>query len=239
MTAFPPTRLSVVERTRSGDAETRRVAFASIIDAYWKPAYKYLRMKWSLDPEAAADLTQEFFTSVLEKEVVEKYDPSRARFRTYLRLCLDGFAANAHKAEQRLKRGGGVTMVPLDFESAEGEITQHEPAVNADVDDLFYREWVRALLERSVADLKRHAEEAGRPAMFEVFARYDLVEDPEARPKYTDIALALNLTPATVTNHLAAMRKQFRAIVLERLRELTSSDEEWEAEAVRLFGSRR
>ena len=239
MTAFPPTRLSVVERTRSGDAETRRVAFASIIDAYWKPAYKYLRMKWSLDPEAAADLTQEFFTSVLEKEVVEKYDPSRARFRTYLRLCLDGFAANAHKAEQRLKRGGGVTMVPLDFESAEGEITQHEPAVNADVDDLFYREWVRALLERSVADLRRHAEEAGRPAMFEVFARYDLVEDPEARPKYTDIARALNLTPATVTNHLAAMRKQFRAIVLERLRELTSSDEEWEAEAVRLFGSRR
>jgi RNA polymerase sigma factor (sigma-70 family) len=234
--SFPQTRLSVVERTRSGDAETRRVALASIIDAYWKPAYKYLRMKWSLDPEAAADLTQEFFTTALEKEVIEKYDPARARFRTYLRLCLDGFAANARKAERRLKRGGGVSIVPLDFETAEGEIAQHEPAVSADVDELFYREWVRALLERSVADLRRHAEDAGRPVMFDVFARYDLVEDPEARPKYTDIARALNLTPATVTNHLAAMRKQFRVIVLERLRELTASDEEWEAEAVRLLG---
>lgn len=237
--SFPVTRLSVVERTRSGDEETRRIALATIIDGYWKPAYKYLRMKWSLDPDEAADLTQEFFTVALEKDVVEKYDPARARFRTYLRLCLDGFAGNARKAEQRLKRGGGVTMVPLDFETAEGEIRSHEPAVDADVDELFYREWVRALFERSVADLKRHAEDSCRPVMFDVFARYDLVDEGEARPKYTEIAQALNLTPATVTNHLAAMRKRFRQIVLERLRELTSSEEEWESEAARLLGGRK
>jgi RNA polymerase sigma factor (sigma-70 family) len=237
--SFPATRLSVVERTRSGDEETRRVALSTIIDAYWKPAYKYLRVKWSLDPDQAADLTQEFFTSTLEKEVVEKYDPAKARFRTYLRMCLDGFASNARKAERRLKRGGGVTVVPLDFETAEGEIKTHEPAIGADVDELFYREWVRALLERSVADLKHHAAAAGRPEMFEVFARYDLVDEGEARPTYTAIASALNLTAATVTNHLAAMRRQFRKIVLERLRELTSSEEEWETEAARLLGGKR
>ena len=237
--SFPATRLSVVERTRSGDEETRRIALSTIIDAYWKPAYKYLRVKWSLDPDQAADLTQEFFASTLEKEVVEKYDPARARFRTYLRMCLDGFASNARKAERRLKRGGGVTLVPLDFETAEGEIATHEPAVSADVDELFYREWVRALLERSVADLKRHAAATGRPDMFEVFARYDLVDDGEVRPTYTAIASALHLTPATVTNHLAAMRRQFRKIVLERLRDLTSSEEEWETEAARLLGGRR
>src|SRR6187455_97615 len=165
--SFPATRLSVVERTRSGDEDTRRIALAMIIEAYWKPAYKYLRVKWSLGPDEAADLTQEFFTTTIEKEVVERYDPARARFRTYLRLCLDGFASNARKAERRLKRGGGVTIVPLDFETAEGEISSHEPA-GADVDELFYREWVRALLETSVADLKRHAEESGRPQMFAV-----------------------------------------------------------------------
>lgn len=237
--SFPVTRLSVVERTRSGDAETRRIALETIIDAYWKPAYKYLRVKWSLDPDAAADMTQEFFTSTLEKELIGRYDPSRARFRTYLRLCLDGFAANARKAEGRLKRGGGVTVVPLDFETAEGEIRSHEPAVDADVDELFYREWVRALLERSVADLKRFADQSGRPLMFAVFERYDLLDDGESRPTYTEIARALNLTTAMVTNHLAAMRREFRKIVLERLRELTSSDEEWEAEAARLLGAKR
>ena len=237
--SFPATRLSVVQRTRSSDEETRRIALAAIIEAYWKPIYKYLRVKWSLTPEEASDLTQEFFTTTLEKEVVEKYDPAKARFRTYLRMCVDGFASNARKAERRLKRGGGVTLVPLDFETAEGEIATREPAVVADVDELFYREWVRALLERSVADLKQAATATGRPVMFEVFARYDLLDDSDTRPTYAQIARELGLTAATVTNHLAAMRRQFRTIILDRLRELTSSEEEWQAEAAKLLGGRR
>ena len=236
--SFPATRLSVVQRTRSGDEKTRQVALAAIIEAYWKPVYKHLRVKWSLTPDEASDLTQEFFTTALEKDVVEKYDPAKARFRTYLRMCVDGLASNVRKAERRLKRGGGMTLVPLDFETAEGEMATHEPAVAADVDELFYREWVRALLERSVADLKRAADAAGRPVMFEVFARYDLLDDRDVRPTYTEIARDLGLTAATVTNHLAAMRRQFRAIVLERLHELTSSEEEFEAEAGKLLGHR-
>lgn len=235
---FPPTRLSVVARTRSSDQETRRLAFEALIDAYWKPTYKYLRLKWKLDPDAAADLTQEFFTHALEKDVLGRYDAERARFRTYLRLCLDGFAANVRKAETRLKRGGGATTVPLDFQSAEGEIRHHEPAIPADVDELFYQEWVRALFQRAVADLRMWCDESGRPTMFAVFERYDLVESVDERTTYSAIAADLNLTAATVTNHLAAMRRQLRRFVLERLRDLTTSDDEFEAEAKRLLGTR-
>jgi DNA-binding transcriptional LysR family regulator len=71
--------------------------------------------------------------------------------------------------------------------------------------------------------------------MFVVFERYDLVDNLE-RPTYATIARDLNLTPATVTNHLAAMRRQFRRHVLDRLRDLTTTDEEFEAEAKRLLG---
>ena len=233
---FPPTRLSVVARTRSADAETRRLAFATLIEAYWKPVYKYLRLKWHLDPEQAADLTQDFFAGTLEKDVLGRYDADRARFRTYLRLCLDGFVANARKAEGRLKRGGGVAMVSLDFPSAEGELLKHEPSAPADVDELFYQEWVRALFQLAVADLRASTGESGRAAMFAVFERYDLVDPADDRPTYAAIARELGLTPATVTNHLAAMRRQFRRHVLDRLRDLTTSDEEFEAEARRLLG---
>ena len=90
-----------------------------------------------------------------------------------------------------------------------------------------------------MADLRRQAGDSGRPVMFEVFSRYDLADDDRARPTYADIARELGITAATVTNHLAAMRRQFRAIVLERLRELSSSDEEFEAEAARLLGGKR
>jgi hypothetical protein len=71
--------------------------------------------------------------------------------------------------------------------------------------------------------------------MFAVFERYDLSQSEE-RPTYAEIGRSLGLTATTVTNHLAAMRRQFRRIVLERLRDLTSSDAEFEAEARRLLG---
>jgi RNA polymerase sigma factor (sigma-70 family) len=234
---FPATRLSVVARTRSADPETRQLAFTVLIDAYWKPVYKYLRLKWHLDPDDAADLTQDFFTTTLEKDVLGRYDPAKARFRTYLRLCLDGFAANARKAEGRLKRGGGLSIVPLDFESAEGELRLHEPTVPADVDELFYQEWMRVLFQRAVDDLRAACASSDRLMMFRVFERYDLAEDP--RPTYQALAAELGLTAATVTNHLAAMRRQFRRAVLERLRELTTTEEEFEAEAARLLGASR
>lgn len=214
------------------------MAFGVLIDAYWRPAYKYLRLQWRMDPDAAADATQAFFTHALEKDVLGRYDPARARFRSYLRLCLDGFAANERKAATRLKRGGGVTMVPLDFTDAEGELRRVEPAIPADVEDLFYREWVRALLAHAVGELRRRTEARGRGVMFQVFERYDLVDAPAERPGYAAIAEALAITPAAVTNHLAAMRRELRAIVLERLRELTGSEAEWEAESRRLFDGR-
>lgn len=232
--SFPATRLSLVARTRSADPDTRQVAFASLIEAYWKPVYKYLRLKWQLAPEDAADLTQEFFTTTLEKDVLGRFEPDRARFRTYLRVCLDGFVSNVRKAEGRLKRGGGVTVVSLDFAWAEGELGQHEPAMPADVDELFYQEWVRALFQRAVEDLRASCVSGNRPIMFQVFERYDLTEG--SRPTYAALASELGLSTATVTNHLAAMRRELRRHVLERLRELTSTDDEFEAEARRLLG---
>jgi len=222
---------------RSADEETRRVAFASLVDAYWKPVYKYLRLKWRLAPEEAADLTQDFFAHAIETNVLGRYDASRARFRTYLRLCLDGYASNARKAERRLKRGGAVTVVPLDFTSAEGEIGRHEPSVLPDVEELFYREWARVLFQRAVEALRKETTAAGRDVMFEVFRQYDLADSADERPTYAAIASTLGLPVTTVTNHLAGMRRRLRQLVLDHLRELTMTDEEFEAEARRLLGT--
>jgi hypothetical protein len=151
-------------------------------------------------------------------------------------VCVDGFASNARKAEGRLKRGGAFTAVSLDFETAEGELRHHEPSVPADVDEMFYQEWVRTLLQHAVDDLRQWAQSSGRHVMFEVFRRYDLAEPSDDRPTYAAIARELNIPATTVTNHLAAVRRQFRTLVLHRLRDLTTTDEEYESEARRLLG---
>src|ERR1700755_2585925 len=114
MSAFPATRHSIVAGMRSPRPDDRRSAFDALVTAYWKPGFKYVRLKWRASPEAAEDLTQAFFLRAFEKDFFAGFDPSRARFRTYLRTCLDAFVANARKADGRLKRGGGVTLIPID-----------------------------------------------------------------------------------------------------------------------------
>src|SRR5260370_33560086 len=127
---FPPTRRSVLEAARSIDAEERERALETLCAAYWKPVYKYVRWRWNWQPEAAQDLTQGFFAELLERELLDKFDSSKSRLRTYLRVCVDSFVMNEDKAGRRLKRGGNVPHVALDFSAAAEEFgaTAIDPA---------------------------------------------------------------------------------------------------------------
>ncbi len=238
---FPQTRRSVLLAARDADPAVRRQAWEALAGGYWKPVYKLLRTRWRLDREDAEDLTQEFFATALVKGTFERYDPARARFRTYLRTCLDGFAANERKAAHRLKRGGGQTPVSLeavlDFAGAEAELLRHGAGDGLDPDEYFHREWVRALFDLAVADLRRWCETAGKEIHFRLFERYDL-EGPDAveRPSYAQLAAEHGLPVTQVTNFLAAVRRELRRRVLARLRELTASEEEYQAEARNVLG---
>jgi RNA polymerase sigma factor (sigma-70 family) len=227
----------VILGAASPDAATRERAFASLVEAYWKPVYKYVRLKWQATPEEAEDLTQGFFARAFEKEFFRPYDPAKARFRTFLRTCLDGFLANERKAAGRLKRGGAVQFVSLDFQTAEGELRQHDVAVPADMEEYFEREWARSVLALSVDRLRAHYAEAGREKYFRVFERYDLDATASGeRMTYSELANEIGVSAADVTNYLAAARRQFRVIVLDGLRELTETDDEFRDEARRLLG---
>jgi RNA polymerase sigma factor (sigma-70 family) len=235
--SFPVTRHSVIRAAGSADPEARRQAFSSIVEAYWRPVYKYARLKWHAAADEAEDLTQAFFARAFEKGFFTAYDPQKARFRTFLRTCLDGFVANERKAAQRLKRGGGVHVVPLDFKTAEGELRQHDVAVPADMEEFFDQEWARSIFTLAVERLKTHYTASRREKYFRVFERYDLQETATGeRVTYAELAEELGVRATDVTNYLAAARRQFRAFVLERLRELTATDEEFSAEAKRLLG---
>ncbi len=129
-----------------------------MIAAYWKPVYKYIRLGWRKDNEQAQDLTQEFFTRLLEKDFLESYDPSRARLRTFLRVCIDRFLTNEEKAAHRLKRGGDIQILSLDFESAEGELRQIEIPSPETMDDFFAGEWVRSVFSLALGRLRHECE---------------------------------------------------------------------------------
>jgi len=236
---FPPTRRSVIEAVRSIDAEEREGALEALCVAYWKPVYKYVRWRWNRPAEVAQDLTQGFFVEVLERELLEKFDPNKSRLRTYLRICVDSFVMNEDKAGRRQKRGGSLPHVALDFATAEEELgaTAIDPARIASpesLEDFFEKEWVRSLFSLAVEDLRKLCEERERARTFRLFESYDL--EGHEKISYEQLSKDYGISVTDVTNALAWARREFRKIALDRLRELCGSEEEFHREARAAFG---
>lgn len=190
---------------------------------YWKPVYKFIRFKFHKDNEAAKDLTQSFFTSALERDFFQRFDPSKAGFRTYLRLAVERFAANQHESGNRLKRGGGVEFAELDDQVASPESPE----------EIYLKEWRRQVFALAIEDLRTECESAGRQTEWHVFEAYDLAEDE--RPSYAELARRHSLAETSVTNYLAWARRRLRVLVTERLRGVTSGERELREELRRIW----
>jgi RNA polymerase sigma factor (sigma-70 family) len=235
--AFPATRASLVRAAGSADASVRKQALETLITAYWKPVYKYLRCKWGLPNEDAKDLTQAFFTRAVEKGFFDRFDPAKARFRTFVRICADNFAANEHRSAGSLKRGGDVDTLSLDFDGAEGEIARQSSSSGMDPDDFFRREWLRELFALAVDDLRRLCTASGKDVQFALFERHDLDGPTMSEDvSYARLAEVYALPITQVTNYLAFARRQFRQLLLDRLRASTGSEDEFQHEVRCLFG---
>ena len=237
---FPVTRWSVIDAVKSQDPEEHARALDTLFAAYWKPVYKYVRLRWNRPAEDAQDLTQGFFAEVLERELLAKYDPARSKLRTYLRLCVDSFVINQEKAARRQKRGGNTAHVALDFQAAEGELvgaTIDAASIPSpeSLEEFFEKEWVRSLFALAVEDLRKLCSEREGERTFRLFEDYDLSGDPEI--SYGKLAAEYAIPVTDVTNALAWARREFRRIALERLREICGSDEEFRREARAVFGS--
>ncbi len=183
--------------------------------AYWEPVRRYLQLRWRESEEDAADLAQAFFSRSIEAETFLRYDPARGTFRTFLRTCLDRFVLNA-------RRRPVLPSAPLEYDVA---------ADDESAEMLFHKEWVRHLFRLAVDDLRAGSEEK----RYRVFEAYDLSE-AEARPTYQELGERFGLSAATVTNYLAAMRRDLRRTVLDRLRELTATEREYRSEARAILG---
>jgi len=199
------------------------------------PIYAHVRLNHHQEPPDAEDLTQGFFVDALRRDLFARYEPHRARFRTFVRRCVDSYVINALKAERRLKRGGGASFVPIDVADVETRLTAEQNAAD-DPDAVFHREWVRSVLVTAIDRLREHYESEGKSVHLALFERYDMASTDE-RPTYAKLGADFGIPTTQVTNWLAATRRDFRAVVLDTLRDLAGSDEEFREEVRSLLGS--
>jgi len=235
---FPATRWSVIAAVRGEDGADRKRALDALCETYWKPVYKYVRLRWNRAAPDAQDLTQGFFTEMLERELLNRFDSSKSRLRTYLRLCVDSFVMNEDKAARRQKRGGEVQHLALDFagaeeELADGTIDAAAIASPESIEKFFETEWVRSFFALAVEDLRALCSERGRDREFQLFERYDLDGDDEI--SYARLAQQCGIAVSDVTNGLAWTRREFLRLALERLREICRDDDEFQREARAAF----
>jgi RNA polymerase sigma factor (sigma-70 family) len=216
---FPPTQNDALAALRGGDAR----ALETLASIYWRPVYSYLRLRWRRPHEEAADLAQEFFADVVEKEILTRFDPARARLRTFLRACVDGLVSNHDRAAARRKR-------TFDFESIREEI--FESKVAGSPEELFEKEWARAVFATALSRLRDECAKSGKSAHYALLERYHLAGE---RKTYAELASESGIPVTDVTNRLSRTRRELRRIVLGVLRESTGSEEELREEARALF----
>ena len=102
--AFDTTHWTTIFSARTLDDGRRRESVERLLGRYWKPVYCYLRRKGH-DNEAAKDLTQGFFQEVvLGRDLVQKAESQKGRFRTFLLTALDHYVTSVYRADAAKKR---------------------------------------------------------------------------------------------------------------------------------------
>ncbi len=249
--AFPVTRHSLIQRLRPAtlaadgaadavDAQCtdQRAAYDALCAAYRQPVCRYLERQWRLQSADAEDAAQQFFARAWDEGFLARFDATQARFRTFLRVCLDRQMLNARRCEAARMRGGatgGGAMPHQSLDAADTAADDETP--DTLFESAFREEFVRALFTRAVSRLRQEMTARGRSVVYEVFRRYDL--EPEGVVRYAAIAEALGIPVTQVTNYLHAARRRFRELTLDELRDLCATDEEFRDEARDLLGVRR
>ncbi|HEX4341895.1 MAG TPA: sigma factor, partial [Verrucomicrobiae bacterium] len=118
---FPHTRWSLVLAATRKDSPESGMALETLCRAYWYPLYAYVRRSGQ-SPHDAQDVTQEFFSRLLEKRWLDSADREKGKLRTFLIVALKNFMRNEWRRASAKRRGGGQSHTPFDTEFAEGRL---------------------------------------------------------------------------------------------------------------------
>ncbi len=189
---------------RDMETPAGRAAVGEICRAYWFPIYAFIRRK-GYSVADASDLTQEYFVRLIDGDMLRAADPSRGRFRSFLRKDCGFFLADQRDRRRRIKQGGTFRWFSLDTDMAENQL---HPGLSdgSDPDRLFERDWALTLLQRALENLERQEVAAGRGAAFD---RLKCVLTAPTHPiPYASIAEEAGISVAAV--HAAATRLRRR-----------------------------
>jgi RNA polymerase sigma factor (sigma-70 family) len=221
---FPVTRWTMVIAAGDPNRKDTHSALVSLCENYWYPLYSYLRRR-GYPADHAQDLTQEFFVRVLEGRYLDRADPEKGRFRSFILTSLKFFVADEGDRERAQKRGGGAVL-PLDFHSGEDRY-QREPAHDETPERIFERRWALAVLDRVMEKLRTEFLQHGRPEHFERLKMFLL---GQSDAPYAALAREMKASEGALKVAIHRLRKRYRELFRQEIADTVADPAEVESE---------
>jgi RNA polymerase sigma-70 factor (ECF subfamily) len=223
---FATTHWSVVLAAGQRDSPHAADALEKLCRAYWFPLYAYVRRR-GYDVPDAQDLTQAFFTRLIERNFISDLKPAGAKFRSFLLTALKNFLTHEWEKARAAKRGGGAVPIPLDEVDAESRYA-HEPSDTATPDALFERRWAETVLDNALERLRQEQIAAGKQRLFDGLA--NCLTGAEHSQPHAELARQLGMTEAAIKMAVHRLRKRYAAFLRQEVAQTVSSPAEIDEE---------
>jgi RNA polymerase sigma factor (sigma-70 family) len=223
----------VLTAAAQNDTTHTRAALEKLCRNYWFPIYAFVRRQGH-GPHDAQDLTQEFFTRLLERSYLAEVDRAKGRFRSFLLASLKHFLANEWDKARAQKRGGGQVFVPIDALTAETSFG-FEPVDTLTAEKIFERRWALALLDQVLRRLREEYTNDGKENLFEQL-KPTLTEASRSVP-YAQTATRLGTSEGAIKVAVHRLRQRYRELLRAEITDTVASASEVEDEIRNLFAA--
>jgi len=165
-----------------------------------------------------------------DRLLVDRADPSKGRFRSFLLHALDQFLIDQTRRESAAKRIPKDKLVPLDISNPPA---LPQTILDRSPEDCFTYAWKSELLDRTLAEVQAECEQQGLQMHWQLFRDKVLLPTLENRPSETmkTICARYGITSeSTAFNMLLTVKRHFRAALRRNLRNTVVQEEDVDGE---------
>jgi RNA polymerase sigma-70 factor (ECF subfamily) len=171
---------------------------------------------------------------LIQNDGLQNVTQDKGHLRTFLKHAFRNHALKTHRDASRQKRGGGVTPLSLDWQSADTRY-HIDPADHLSPDKLYDRAWAVTLLERVIARLREESLADGKARLFEELKPF-LTVGKGATP-YGQTAAVLGQSEGAVRVAVHRLRRRYRELLREEIGQTLSDGAQVEEELGALFAA--
>jgi RNA polymerase sigma factor (sigma-70 family) len=231
---FPSTGWALIRAVQDRAHAEHQPALDHFARLYWQPVFCFLRAR-GCPVHEAEDLAQEFFVSLIDGNWLQKADPEKGRFRSFLRMHLRSFLAD-QTSPRRVRRQQQLERQHLSFEGLAGAGDRsYEPLAGETPEQAFDRAFARSVVHAVRQELRKSCDIEKRPDWYEVFAAAfpdDSLTEAQSERK---LAEQFGKTRKEVRVILDRLKKRCLRLLRNELRDHGGGEADLEAEAAELL----